>query len=322
MGEGKLPNFKKLAGEGGFYRLETSTSPESPTSWASFATGGNAGKHNIFDFLVRDMKTYVPDLGMVRREMPDFFLNYVPLGKPKITTLRGGTSFWVTAGEAGVRSAVLTVPVTFPPEDVPAGELLSGLPLPDIRGTIGTFYYFATDLSRYEEGNTEMGGILKRLDLRGRHRPERARRAAQPDRAGADGRTAEEGRDADRGRPGADGGARGPARRPDPVHGPLEPPGAERHDRHPGHDRAARRRRVEQVGAARVPRQLPGAALRHGAVLPGARERRTAALRVARQLAARVAGDADLLAGRSVEAAATSGSARTARSAGPRRPGR
>ena len=39
----------------------------------------------------------------------------------------------------------------------------SGLPLPDIRGTIGTFYYFATDLSRYEEGNTEMGGILKRL---------------------------------------------------------------------------------------------------------------------------------------------------------------
>jgi predicted AlkP superfamily phosphohydrolase/phosphomutase len=163
MGEGKLPNFKKLAGEGGFYRLGTSTSPESPTSWASFATGGNAGKHNIFDFLVRDVKTYVPDLGMVRREMPAFFLDYVPLGQSKVTTLRGGTSFWVTAGQAGVRSAILTVPVTFPPEDVPAGELLSGLPLPDIRGTVGTFSYFATDLSRYEEGNTEMGGILKRL---------------------------------------------------------------------------------------------------------------------------------------------------------------
>jgi len=167
MAEGKLPNFQKLAGQGGFYRLGTSTSPESPVSWASFATGGNAGKHNIFDFLVRDVKTYVPDLGMVRREMPDFFLNYVPLGRPKITTLRGGTSFWVTAGQAGVRSAILTVPVTFPPEDVPMGELLSGLPLPDIRGTIGTFYYFATDLSRYEEGNTEMGGILKRLAFEG-----------------------------------------------------------------------------------------------------------------------------------------------------------
>jgi hypothetical protein len=53
--------------------------------------------------------------------------------------------------------------VTFPPEDVPNGELLSGLPLPDIRGTMGTFYYFATDLSRYEEGSTEFGGVLKRL---------------------------------------------------------------------------------------------------------------------------------------------------------------
>jgi predicted AlkP superfamily phosphohydrolase/phosphomutase len=167
MSEGKLPNFQKLVSKGGFYRLQTTTSPESPVSWASFAIGGNAGKHNIYDFLVRDVKTYVPDLGMVRREMPDFFLNYVPLGRPKITTLRGGTSFWVTAGRAGVRSAILTVPVTFPPEDVPAGELLSGLPLPDIRGTVGTFYYFATDLSRYEEGNTEMGGILKRLSFEG-----------------------------------------------------------------------------------------------------------------------------------------------------------
>jgi predicted AlkP superfamily phosphohydrolase/phosphomutase len=167
MAEGKLPNFKKLAEEGGFYRLGTSTSPESPTSWASFAIGGNAGKHNIYDFLVRDFKTYIPDLGMVKREMPNFLFNYIPTGKPKLTSLRGGTSFWVTAGEAGVRSAIMTVPVTFPPEDVPSGQLLSGLPLPDIRGTVGTFYYFATDLSRYEEGNTEMGGILKRLAFEG-----------------------------------------------------------------------------------------------------------------------------------------------------------
>jgi hypothetical protein len=57
----------------------------------------------------------------------------------------------------------VTGTVTYPPEDVDNGEMLSGLPLPDIRGTMGTFYYFGTDLSRYEEGNTEFGGILKRL---------------------------------------------------------------------------------------------------------------------------------------------------------------
>jgi predicted AlkP superfamily phosphohydrolase/phosphomutase len=163
MDEGRLPNFAKLAKAGGFRRLGTSTSPESPTSWSSFATGANAGKHNIYDFLIRDFNTYMPDLGMVHREPPRFLLNYFPVAGPKLTTLRGGTSFWVTAGEAGVRSRILTVPVTFPPENVPNGLLLSGLPLPDIRATVGTFYYFATDLSRYEEGNTEMGGILKRV---------------------------------------------------------------------------------------------------------------------------------------------------------------
>jgi predicted AlkP superfamily phosphohydrolase/phosphomutase len=167
MAEGKLPNFARLAKQGGFRRLGTTTSPESPTSWSSFATGANAAKHNIYDFLIRDFATYMPDLGMVHRELPRFLLNYIPISGLKVTSLRGGTSFWVTAGRAGVRTRILTVPVTFPPENVPNGELLSGLPLPDIRATVGTFYYFATDLSRYEEGNTEMGGILKRLVFEG-----------------------------------------------------------------------------------------------------------------------------------------------------------
>ena len=163
MAEGRLPNMAKLAAEGGLTDLATSHSPESPTAWASFATGVQAGKHNIYDFLVRDLETYIPDLGMVKRTPPKFLFGYVPRSKPKVESTRGGTSFWVTAGQSGIRSSILTVPVTFPPEEVPNGELLSGLPLPDIRGTMGTFYYFATDLSRYEEGNTEMGGILKRL---------------------------------------------------------------------------------------------------------------------------------------------------------------
>jgi predicted AlkP superfamily phosphohydrolase/phosphomutase len=168
MDDGKLPHLKKLASSGGgVRRLETTHSPESPTAWASFATGVNAGKHNIYDFLIRDTTTYLPDLGMVHREPPRFLFNYIPIAKPQLTSIRGGTSFWVTAGRAGVRSSVLTVPVTFPPEDVPNGEMLAGLPLPDIRGTMGTFNYFGTDLSRYEEGSTEMGGILKRLVFEG-----------------------------------------------------------------------------------------------------------------------------------------------------------
>ena len=128
MDEGKLPNMLKLAKSGGGVRpLGTTHSPESPTAWASFATGVNAGKHNIYDFLVRDTSTYLPDLGMVTREPPRFVFNFIPISKPNIRSIRGGTSFWVTAGAAGVRSSMLTVPVTYPPEEVPNGELLSGL---------------------------------------------------------------------------------------------------------------------------------------------------------------------------------------------------
>ncbi|MFI5177211.1 MAG: alkaline phosphatase family protein, partial [Vicinamibacterales bacterium] len=164
---GEMPAFSRLIKTGTLSRLETTVSPESPTSWASFATGVNPGKHNIYDFLVRDLQTYIPDLGIVHTEPPTFLFNWMPLSRPKITSIRGGTSFWVTAGQAGVRSEVLTVPVTFPPEDVPNGELLAGLPTPDVRGTIGTYSYFASDLSRYEEGNSEMAGILKHLTFEG-----------------------------------------------------------------------------------------------------------------------------------------------------------
>ena len=163
-GRRQAAEHEEAGGRGSGVRpLGTTHSPESPTAWASFATGVNAGKHNIYDFLIRDTRSYLPDLGMVHFEPPRFILNYIPVSKPVVQSIRGGTSFWVTAGQrrralehadgAGHLSAGRR----------PNGELLSGLPLPDIRRTMGTFYYFGTDLSRYEEGNTEFGGILKRL---------------------------------------------------------------------------------------------------------------------------------------------------------------
>ncbi len=164
---GEMPAFSRLIKMGGLSTLETTVSPESPTSWASFATGVNPGKHNIYDFLVRDTKTYVPELGITQVTPPSFLFNWLPLSRPKVTSLRGGTSFWVTAGHAGVHSAVMTVPVTFPVEDVPNGEMLAGLPVPDVHGTVGSYSYWATDLSRYQEGDSEMAGLLKHLTFEG-----------------------------------------------------------------------------------------------------------------------------------------------------------
>ena len=163
MAEGKLPNLSRLAETGVFQTLGSTQPSESPVAWASFATGVNPGKHDIYDFLRRDLDTYLPDFNMVRREPPEFFLGLFQTKPPKVVSTRGGTSFWVHAANDGVRSAVLTVPVTFPPEELHHGQMLAGLPLPDIRGTLGTFSYWATDLSSFEEGNTEFGGVLKRL---------------------------------------------------------------------------------------------------------------------------------------------------------------
>ena len=67
MAQGLLPNMQKLSQRGGLYDLGTTVSAESPTAWASFATGGNPGKHNIYDFLIRDTSNYVLDLGMVKQ---------------------------------------------------------------------------------------------------------------------------------------------------------------------------------------------------------------------------------------------------------------
>jgi predicted AlkP superfamily phosphohydrolase/phosphomutase len=163
MDEGKLPNLKALAEVGTFNKLESTLPSESPVAWASFATGVNPGKHNVYDFLVRDFKTYLPEPLPVKKEPPQFLWGTIPIKGPKASSLRGGTSFWVHAGRDGVRSIVLTVPMTWPPEEGAHGDMLSGLPLPDMRATLGTFYYWATDLSSFEVGNTEFGGYLERL---------------------------------------------------------------------------------------------------------------------------------------------------------------
>lgn len=164
MDEGKLPNLKRLAEQGTFAKLETTQPSESPVAWASFATGVNPGKHNIFDFLKRDFQTYLPDPSMgTKIEPPEFKWGFLPVKRPRVLSTRGGTSFWKHASEDGIKSVVLTVPMNWPPDDIEHGAILGGLPLGDIRGTLGTFNYWSTDLSSFEEGNTEFGGYLKRL---------------------------------------------------------------------------------------------------------------------------------------------------------------
>lgn len=159
MSEGKLPNLSKLSKQGSFGKLQTTVPSISPVAWSSFQTGVNPGKHNIFDFLTRDKKTYAPKLSSVDIRGPRKFLNLgkyrIPLGKGDVRLLRKGKPFWKDLGEHGIFSSVLRVPITFPPEKF-RGVQLSAMCVPDLRGSQGMFSFYTTqDLGEVEHTGGE-----------------------------------------------------------------------------------------------------------------------------------------------------------------------
>ncbi len=167
MKQGKLPNLAQLAQTGTFSPFGTTNPPESPVAWASFATGLNPGGTGIFDFLRRDPQTYLPELALVSREKPKFLFGLIPIKAPKVTNERGGVPFYKLVADAGYKTTVIRMPLEFPPTPLPGGKLWAGLGVPDIRGTWGTFFYFGSDLTQWDVGDTEFGGKLVRLELQG-----------------------------------------------------------------------------------------------------------------------------------------------------------
>jgi predicted AlkP superfamily phosphohydrolase/phosphomutase len=159
MDEGRLPNLAKLRDCGTFRSLRTTFPAISPVAWSTFQTGVNPGKHNIYDFLARDLRNYLPFLSSAQVSAPKRHLRIgrycFPLGKPEIKGLRRGTPFWHWLGKAGVFCSVIRVPATFPPEKFP-GVLLSGMCVPDLKGSQGTFCFCTT---RAGDGTFREGGI-------------------------------------------------------------------------------------------------------------------------------------------------------------------
>ena len=148
MNEGLLPNFSRLRQAGCFARLGTTLPAESPVAWSSFQTGCNPGKHRIYDFLVPNRKSLMPELSSANVTAPARTLKLgkyqIPLGKPSIAAGRKSQSFWSILGKFGIFSSVLRVPITFPPEKF-NGVLLSAMNVPDVKGSQGTYFYFTTN---------------------------------------------------------------------------------------------------------------------------------------------------------------------------------
>jgi len=98
IGMGELPHFRKLLGEGSTLRMRSTIPCVSSVAWASYMTGKNPGKHNIFGFVDRD---------------PDSLEVFIPTSSDM-----GCQSLWEYLSEQEKRVLVINVPVTYPPKPV------------------------------------------------------------------------------------------------------------------------------------------------------------------------------------------------------------
>ncbi|NOT56939.1 MAG: phosphodiesterase [Deltaproteobacteria bacterium] len=131
LAKGSMPHFARLRAQGVYTRLRTTTPPESPVAWSTFATGCNPGKHGLFDFVTRVPGTYMPDLALTKIEGSRYLAQ------------RQGDPFWSLTSADHLPTVVVRCPITFPPDKV-HGRMLSGMGVPDLRGSQGTFLYWTT----------------------------------------------------------------------------------------------------------------------------------------------------------------------------------
>src|SRR5919109_2893180 len=104
LAQGRLPTLARLSRQGTFGPLRSTIPAFTPTAWSSFLTGLNPAGHGIFAF------TANPNRGGGRLEN---------------AASRAGATLWRYLGAAGVRSAFVTVPFTYPPEPL-SGLIVTG----------------------------------------------------------------------------------------------------------------------------------------------------------------------------------------------------
>ena len=166
MQRGELPNMAQLKEQGCYQRLGTTTPAISPVAWSSFQTGVNPGAHNIFDFLTRDKRNCMPQLSSTETEVSNKRVRFlgVPLWRrgASLRIMRKSRPFWTILGERGIFASIIRVPISYPPEPF-AGQIVSAMCTPDLRGTQGTFSYYvegAGDASSSAAGDSTGGEVL------------------------------------------------------------------------------------------------------------------------------------------------------------------
>jgi len=161
MDEGRMPNFKKLAGQGTFCPLATAMPPQSPVAWANVICGGDPGVHQIYDFIHRKPdppgddpiepylsiseiqpmpRTWYEKLFWEYRDWGDCRIRFS--GGQRPVSFRRGPEFWDALVAAGVDTTIYRMPANYPPPaDVKGATFrcLCGMGTVDLLGSEGTF---------------------------------------------------------------------------------------------------------------------------------------------------------------------------------------
>lgn len=167
MAEGVMPNFSRLAAQGGFINLGTSVPPQSPVAWSNLITGMDSGGHGIFDFIALDRKSLMPYQSTSKTEQPrrqplSIGKWRIPLASGKTLQMRDGQAFWEILEQHGVKTTMVSIPANYPPIET-GGKAISGMGTPDMRGTSGTFSFY-TNAPEFKPGKVS-GGEIYRIDF-------------------------------------------------------------------------------------------------------------------------------------------------------------
>lgn len=109
LASGELPNVARLLAGGAQGALRSTLPPSSAVAWPTFATGRHPKGHEVFAFYQTDGRTY----------------------RPRLVTSRSvrAPSLWDWLGQAGLRTGIINVPITYPPRTL-NGFMVSGLLTP------------------------------------------------------------------------------------------------------------------------------------------------------------------------------------------------
>jgi len=111
----ELPNIKKLMEQGIYGKIESTVPPITPQAWSCVLSGRNPGRFGFWDFTYRN----------------DYSYGQPELVSSKVRDERVDTLYKILS-EQGKRIAIINIPVTYPPPEIPNGYSISSFMTPSL----------------------------------------------------------------------------------------------------------------------------------------------------------------------------------------------